>query len=78
MSDRNIGGAFRISYSDPLPDLVGDTPNGRGDCVGSQLVGTLSVYDREDAKHAPGKTALTECGQSWHLSDAGVSALGAA
>jgi hypothetical protein len=78
VSDRNIGDAFRISYSDPLPDLVGDTPTKGGDCVGSQLVGTPSIYDRENAKHAPGKTALTEYGQSWHLSDAGVSALGAA
>jgi hypothetical protein len=56
---------------------MGDTPN-EGDCVGSQLVSTLSIYDREDAKHAPGKTALTEYGQSWPLSVAGVSALGAA
>jgi len=30
MSDRNIRDAFRMSYSDPLPDFVGDTPNGVG------------------------------------------------
>ena len=30
MSDRNVGDAFRISYSDPLPDFVSDTPNEGG------------------------------------------------
>jgi hypothetical protein len=50
----------------------------QGDCVGSQLVSTFSIYDREGTKHAPGRTTLTAYGKSWQLSDADASALGAA